>query len=244
MGRLAEAEALNRRAVALASKLAADHPSVTQFRNYLAECRDNLGMILIERGRPAEAESEFGRPVDSAKLADDNPTITEFRKDLATHHNFGNLLLRRGRPAEAEAEYRTALTIRTKLADQDPAVPEFRSGIASALDSLGAVIRPLGRAAKGGATSRIGRSPSANDWSRKTRQPRGIAATWRPRCCVEGWPAASCATPPGLRPAPRRAPALYDGLPSRAGEEWFETACCRAVLARLTGVARVEPIGR
>src|SRR5262249_19246782 len=29
--------------------------------------------------------------------------------------------------------------------------------------------------------------------------------------------------------------ALWDGLPSRTGEEWFETACARAALAGLAG---------
>ncbi len=33
----------------------------------------------------------------------------------------------------------------------------------------------------------------------------------------------------------RRAPALYDGLPSRSGEEWFETACCHAALTAPAG---------
>ena len=31
----------------------------------------------------------------------------------------------------------------------------------------------------------------------------------------------------------RRALALYDGVPSRTGEDWFETACCRAALLGL-----------
>ena len=31
----------------------------------------------------------------------------------------------------------------------------------------------------------------------------------------------------------RRALAMWDGLPSRSGEEWFETACCHAVLGGL-----------
>ena len=33
----------------------------------------------------------------------------------------------------------------------------------------------------------------------------------------------------------RRALALWEGLPSRSGEEWFETACARAALAGLAG---------
>ncbi len=238
MGRLAEAEALNRRAVALASKLAADHPSVTQFRNFLAECRDNLGTILIEKGRPAEAEAEHRAALSIlAKLADDNPAITEFRKDLAnSHHNFGNLLLRTGRPAEAEAEYRTALTIRTKLADQDPAVPDFRSGIASALDSLGAVIRPLGKAAE--ARDVHDRAIAIRE---RLVEENATTVTYRRdlACSLlrQGLARRVLGDAAGAAADTRRALALYDGLPSRAAEEWFETACCRTALARLTGVA-------
>ena len=33
----------------------------------------------------------------------------------------------------------------------------------------------------------------------------------------------------------RKAGALWDGLPSRIGEEWFEAACARAALAGLAG---------
>src|SRR5262249_19585539 len=35
----------------------------------------------------------------------------------------------------------------------------------------------------------------------------------------------------------RRALGLWDGLPSRTGEQWFEAACCRAVLSGLAGRA-------
>jgi hypothetical protein len=33
----------------------------------------------------------------------------------------------------------------------------------------------------------------------------------------------------------RRALGLYDGLPSRSGMEWYQTACCHAALAGLAG---------
>jgi hypothetical protein len=33
----------------------------------------------------------------------------------------------------------------------------------------------------------------------------------------------------------RRALALYDALPSRDGEEWFQMACCHAALCGLSG---------
>jgi hypothetical protein len=42
--------------------------------------------------------------------------------------------------------------------------------------------------------------------------------------------------PAGAAADARRALELYDGLSSRSGEEWFETACCRAMLAGLAGL--------
>ena len=41
--------------------------------------------------------------------------------------------------------------------------------------------------------------------------------------------------PAGAAADARRALGLYDGLPSRSGEEWFETTCCHAALAGLAG---------
>jgi hypothetical protein len=41
--------------------------------------------------------------------------------------------------------------------------------------------------------------------------------------------------PVGAASDARRALGLYDGLPSRDGKAWFETACCHAALAGLAG---------
>ncbi len=41
--------------------------------------------------------------------------------------------------------------------------------------------------------------------------------------------------PAGAAADARRALRLFEGLPSRSGEQWFETACCRAALAGLAG---------
>jgi hypothetical protein len=41
--------------------------------------------------------------------------------------------------------------------------------------------------------------------------------------------------PAGAAADAQRALELYDGLASRSGEEWFETACCRAALLGLAG---------
>ena len=41
--------------------------------------------------------------------------------------------------------------------------------------------------------------------------------------------------PAGAAADARRALSLLEGLPSRSGEDWFETACCHAALAGLAG---------
>ena len=48
-GKLAEAEAEHRKALALYQKLADDNPAVTEFRNSLASSHDTLGILLVRR---------------------------------------------------------------------------------------------------------------------------------------------------------------------------------------------------
>ncbi len=49
-----------------------------------------MGVLLMEAGKPAEAEAEFRRALEIyQKLADDNPAVTKFRSRLARSH--GNL---------------------------------------------------------------------------------------------------------------------------------------------------------
>ena len=73
----------------------------------------NLGILLGETGKPAEAEAEYRKALALwQKLADDNPAVTEFRSGLAESHGcLGALLSKTGKPAEAEAEFRKAVAI-------------------------------------------------------------------------------------------------------------------------------------
>ena len=81
-------------------------------RRNLAVTLNRIGVVLVEMGKPLEAEAEYRRALAiRRKLADDNPDVAEFRSGLAvTHDNLG-YLSETGRPAEAEAEYRKALAI-------------------------------------------------------------------------------------------------------------------------------------
>jgi eukaryotic-like serine/threonine-protein kinase len=54
-GKPSEAEAEDRKALAIQQKLADDNPAVTDFRSRLADSHHSLGILLSERGRPPEA---------------------------------------------------------------------------------------------------------------------------------------------------------------------------------------------
>ena len=107
-GKLSEAEAGARPALAIRQKLADDNPAVTSFRSDLAASHNNLGILLADTGRPAEAEAEYRKSLAiRQKLADDNPSNTAFGNRLALgHYNLGTLLReqtgpRRRRPSTA-----------------------------------------------------------------------------------------------------------------------------------------------
>ncbi|HEX7613395.1 MAG TPA: tetratricopeptide repeat protein [Candidatus Limnocylindrales bacterium] len=83
----------------------------------------NLGILLTEQGRPAEAEEAYRQAIASGH-ADQAPRAAV---------NLGVLLSEQGRPAEAEESYRQAIA--SGHADQAP----------RAADNLGALLKERGR---------------------------------------------------------------------------------------------------
>ena len=72
------------RRLTILQKLADENPAVVAFRSGLAVCRMKLGRLLLQMGKPAEAEDECRAAVAILrKLAEDNPAVTSFRGDLA-----------------------------------------------------------------------------------------------------------------------------------------------------------------
>jgi tetratricopeptide (TPR) repeat protein len=110
------------------------------------QSREDLGLLLLQTGRPAEAEYRTALAIHQ-KLADDHPdTDTDFRSSLAAgHFRFGNLLTQTGKSAGAEAEYRTALAIWHRLAHDHPDVTDFRSGLVSSHHNLGSLLTQTGK---------------------------------------------------------------------------------------------------
>jgi tetratricopeptide (TPR) repeat protein len=69
-------------------------------RPHAAAAHNDLGALLADQGKPAEAEKEYR---EALRLQPDQP---------ATHYNLGALLDEQGRAAEAEKEYRESLRLK------------------------------------------------------------------------------------------------------------------------------------
>ncbi len=234
-GRAAESEAEFQKAMAIRQKLADDNPNVTKLTSDLARSRHNLGYLLSESGKLPEAEVEYRKSMAIyQRLADLDPSVTAFRAELANNHlDLGILLSQTGRAADSEAEQRKSIALYQKLSDDNPKAPGHRVGLSGALYYLGDVIRALGKPAE--AREDYDRAiaiheklvtENPNPWYRSL-----LAHSLRRRGLVLG----ELGDSTGGAADTRRALGLYDGLKARAGEEQFETACCRAALAGLAG---------
>jgi tetratricopeptide (TPR) repeat protein len=147
LGELREALENYDQALNIYKQLAADFPSQSEFRQELAGCHINRGILFYATGRLKEAEQDYDQALSVYKqLAADFPTRPEFRQRLATsHNNRGNLLYTTGRPKEAEQDYDQALSIYTQLAADFPARPEFREELATCHNCRGALLSDTGR---------------------------------------------------------------------------------------------------
>ena len=175
LGKLPEAEAEYRRALALLRDLADDNPAVARYGHNLAQVHNNLGYLLSQTGRRAGAETEIRAALAiRRKLADEDPAVPDLRIRLAaSHHDLANLLESTDRQGEAEAEYRAVIalwqellgrgvapeqargplaichymvgTLRERAGDRDGAIASHREAVRMDGDHLGMAIFALGR---------------------------------------------------------------------------------------------------
>src|SRR5262249_52427190 len=88
MGRLSEAEAAYRDALAIKQQIAADFPTRPELRKDLATSQNALGHLLRAKGSLAQSEAAYRDALSIQKqLAADFPSRPEFRRDLALSHN-------------------------------------------------------------------------------------------------------------------------------------------------------------
>ena len=88
-------------------KLADENPAVVWFQSELAVCRMQLGRLLLQMGKSADAECECRAAVTTLrKLAEDNPAVTAYRGNLAYALIFlGDVERSLGRAAEARGDF-------------------------------------------------------------------------------------------------------------------------------------------
>jgi tetratricopeptide (TPR) repeat protein len=192
--------------------------------------------VFWRTGRRSEAEVEYRQAVEIyQRLADANPTVIDFRSSLALNrNNLGELLWQTGRASEAEAECRAGLAIQRVLADEHPKIPVLRNAVGAGLTTIADLFRSLGRLAEArdgyeqaiAIGAALVREVPDETWYRSN-----LACALRRRGLVrrdQGDPAGAVADA-------RKALLLYDELPKKSGEQWYETACCHAALAGLAG---------
>ena len=132
----------------LMQKLADDNPAVTDFRTP-GEQPQSLGSLLLQTGKPAEAEAEYrGRWRSEQKLADDNPADVYFRSRLVDAlWLLGDAVRLLGRPAEARDLYQRAIALAEPWV-KDPTGPIYgRRELFGLLWRRGLTLRDLGNPA-------------------------------------------------------------------------------------------------
>jgi tetratricopeptide (TPR) repeat protein len=195
-------------------------------------------LLLTQTSKPLEAEAEFCRALEIyGKLADDDPAVSVFRWQLANSHNsLGAVLSGTGKPSQAEAEFRLVLKICQKLADDNPGIPDHRNLLAAGHINLSVVLRRLGQTAKArdSCDQAIAiREALVQEVPKVPMYRSNLAYSYLRHGLARG----DLSDPVGAAADTRRAIALWEGLPSRRGEEWFEAACAQAALASLAGRA-------
>ena len=194
------------------------------------------GTLLLQTGKSSEAEAETRKAIAiQQKLSDDNPSVTEFRSMLAFNQlNLGILLSQTDKPLEAETEYRKVIVIQQKLVEENPRVTEYRDGVASALNHLGDLLRRRGHLAA--ARDSFERAITVGEALVKENP---LFPIYRSHLASSlrrlGLTRLALGDSIGAAAAARRALEILDSLPSRSGEEWFETACCYTALAGREG---------
>ncbi len=228
LGRPVESEVQFREAMAEREKLANEDPTLTQIQSDLAQSRHNLGYILADTGKLAKAETEYRKALSIYQaLVKDNPAVDKFRDSLANSHlDLGILLLQTGRAAQAETEQRAAIALYQKLTNENPKAPNHQFGLAGALSNLGDAIRPLGRSAE--AKAAYDKAVVINERLVKESPKPWYRSLLAHAVRRRGLAAGDLGDQPAAAADLERALGLYDGLPTRSGEEWFETACCHA----------------
>ena len=205
--------------------------------------------LLSEMGETAGAQAAWGKALAiTQKLADANPNATSIQRDLANSHaSIGSSLSAMGELAGARAALGQALAIQQKLADANPAEQQYRREVVDSLNNLSDLLRKARRPteARDGYDRALAiGEPLARDNPKNTSYQAALSFSLRGR----GLARLELGDIAGGTADTRRALEIWDGLPTRMGEHWFETACCHRRPCRQAargprGLGRTGPRG-
>jgi serine/threonine protein kinase len=138
LGKLqAAAESLNQ-GVALLDDLAAEFPSVQEFRQELARCRYQQAKLLRHTGSPQHAEERYHQALDlQDRLVKDDANNPDYHNDrAASRDGLASLLKETGRPADAEQTYRQAVEEVASLVRDYPGRPAYAKSLTREYNNL------------------------------------------------------------------------------------------------------------
>jgi tetratricopeptide (TPR) repeat protein len=143
MGKHAEAETAFRQALAVQEKLAAEFPSVPQYRQELGRSHHCMGGLLLELRKFLQAETVFRQALAvREQLAAEFASVPQYRQALGDSHNdLGLVLLNLRRFPQAETAFRQALNIREKQAADFPSVPDHAVKLSGSYVNFGHLVR-------------------------------------------------------------------------------------------------------
>jgi tetratricopeptide (TPR) repeat protein len=122
VGKLPEAEAAFRQALALGEKLVTDAPTVPEYRVQLAGCLNDVAALLLDLGKRPEGEAAFRQSLAlREKLVADFPSVPDYAVNLGGGYcNQGKLRSLRGESAASLEWYAKAQATLRAVLDKEP----------------------------------------------------------------------------------------------------------------------------
>lgn len=127
--------------------LSTEFPKEPKYAQSLAQCGNNIGLVLNNLGRLAEAQTKIRQALGiQEKLANEFPDHADYRVALArNHHNLGMISNTLGDTLAALESYRLCAGIEENLVNAFPDLPDYRSNLAKTYSNLGVLLATLGR---------------------------------------------------------------------------------------------------
>jgi tetratricopeptide (TPR) repeat protein len=134
------------KALKLQKKLAADFPSVSDYRYAVVRSLSMLASKVRDAGRAEEAAQAVTEAIAIGEtLVSESPTVHYFRSRLgSTYIQLADLLRNTGKLPEAEKRYRQSITVFEKLVDDIPNM-NFDGSLDDAYSGFASLLRSTGR---------------------------------------------------------------------------------------------------